>query len=35
MSDFEYKTRCYFRDLVPGIGIELMTFALQVRCSTN
>ena len=21
--------------LVPGIGIELMTFALQVRCSTN
>jgi hypothetical protein len=22
-------------NLVPGIGIELMTFALQVRCSTN
>jgi hypothetical protein len=22
-------------ELVPGIGIELMTFALQVRCSTN
>ena len=31
MSVFGY----YVRELVPGIGIELMTFALQVRCSTN
>ncbi len=37
----EYLTCCqmykreFAKKLVPGIGIELMTFALQVRCSTN
>ena len=27
---------CYpQKELVPDVGIELTTFALQVRCSTN
>ena len=37
----EILTRCqmhksvFVKNLVPDVGIELTTFALQVRCSTN
>jgi hypothetical protein len=31
----KHKGWFFNEKMVPGIGIELMTFALQVRCSTN
>jgi hypothetical protein len=31
----EAKPLLFLKDLVPVTGIELVTFALRMRCSTN